>query len=99
MANKQNPKRRSFRQLERQLTMVVLLNLALFLLVMITSNAGILWLKIILALLTMVLSAAGCGFLVLIGEHSRTRSWWILASFGSIFLCTLVSLITGSPAP
>lgn len=99
MANNRKNKRRSFKQLEQMLTLAVLLDLLLFVLVMITSNAGIGWLKVILGILSMALSFAGCGFLVLIGEHSKARSWWILAAFGSLFLCTLVSLITGSPAP
>lgn len=90
--------RRSYKQLERMLTISVLADLAVFILMMFASSAGIGWLKILLGILVMVFSALGCVFLVLIDEHKRSRSLWILTAFGSLLLCTLVSLITGSPA-
>lgn len=90
--------RRTYKQLEQMLTISVLTDLALFILMMFTSAAGIGWLKILLGILVMGFSALGCVFLVLINEHKRSRSLWILTAFGSLLLCALVSLITGSPA-
>lgn len=96
--NDSNP-RRSFKQLEQKLTYVVLGDLALFIFTLIAAGNGILWLKVILGILTIAISACGCTFLVLINEHRRHRSWWILAAFGAMLLCTLVSFITRYPAP
>lgn len=89
--------RRSFKQLERTLSYVVFADLVLFILMMVFSCQAILWLKIVLGILVMVLSGLGCCFLVLIEEHKKSRSWWILSAFGSLLLCALVSMITGSP--
>lgn len=98
MADKKPAARNSFRQLEQKLTYVVFADLALFVLMMILSMTGVIWLKVIAGLLVMAASAAGCLFLVLINELKRPRSWWMLSAFASLLLCALVSLITGSPA-
>ncbi len=99
MGTKQAPRRRSYRRLERVLSVVVGVDTLLFLLTLVASAVGIGWLKVLGAIFTLGLSVLGCGFLVLIQEHRRRRSWWLLAAFGSIFLCMLVSLIVGYPAP
>lgn len=90
---------RSFKQLEQRLTYVVFVDLALFVFTLFAAAKGFFWLKVILGILTIVLSGAGCTFLVLINEHRRTRSWWILSAFGSMLVCTLVSFLTRYPAP
>lgn len=94
-----NKPRRHFKQLEQRLTAVVLGDLVLFVLTLVAAANGIFWLKLILGLLTMAISCMGCVFLVMIREHRRSRSWWILASFGAMFLCTLVSFLTKYPTP
>ena len=95
----QKPAKRSFKQLERLLTMVIGIHLLLFGLYLVFAIIGITWLKVIFALFGIALSILGCGFLVLIGEHKRRRSLWILCAFGSIGACILFSLLTGVPGP
>ncbi len=99
MASNSQSRRRSFKIIEKDMTKIILGNLVMFLLVISISHLGIQWLKIILGIATLAVSALGELFLVLINEHTRARSRWMLAAFAAIFLCTLVSLITGSPAP
>ncbi len=99
MAPEKNNSHRSFRQLEHQLTYVVFGDLALFIFTLLAAGKGIFWLKVILGILTIALSGAGCAFLVLINEYNRPRSRWILIAFGAILACTVVSFITGYPAP
>ena len=99
MATNQTRRRNKFRQLERSLTMVIFADLVLFLLTLATGGVGYGWLKVIFGILTVLISGLGCAFLVLVNEHKRRRSWWMLSAFGSMFLCTLVSLITNFPRP
>ncbi len=99
MAPKDFKSHRSFKQLEQKLTYAVFVDLALFVFTLIAAGKGILWLKILLGLLTIALSGAGCAFLVMINEHHRSRSLWILTAFGALLACTVVSFITGYPAP
>lgn len=99
MARNMQSGRKPFKTIERDLTKVILADLVLFLLVISISHLGIGWLKILVGIVALGLSALGDLFLVLINEHKRPRSHWMLVAFAAIFLCTLVSLLTGSPAP
>lgn len=99
MAQKKRRPRDNFRTLERLLTRVILGTLVVFLLMLAAAANGIGWLKYMLALPVMAVSGLGCALLVLKQEHKKRRSWWMLAAFGSLFLCTLISLILGYPAP
>lgn len=91
--------RNAFRKFEQLMTRVILGTLAVFLLMLAFAATGIGWLKWILAVTVLLVSGMGTALLVLKQEHRRRRSWWMLASFVGMLVCTLVSLITGFPAP
>ena len=99
MAVHARPRRKSFKSIEKDLSKIILADLVLFLLMLGISVLGIGWFKIVCGVIAMVISAGGVLFLVLINEHTRQRSRWMLFAFSAIFLCTLVALLTGSPAP
>ena len=99
MTNTPRKRRNTFKLLELRLTCVVGIDLGLFLLFLISSGFGVGWLKVLTAIAALCLSVLAIGFLVLIGEHKRIRSRWILAAFGSIAVVILFSLILGYPAP
>lgn len=99
MAQTNRRKKNSFRKFESFLTRVILGELAGFLLMLLFAALGVGWLKWILAVAVILVSGAGCALLISKQEHKRRRSWWILASFAGMLLCTLVSLIAGYPAP
>ena len=99
MAQNNRRKRNAFRKFENLMTKVILGITVLFLLLLTASAIGIGWLKWLLAITIILVSALGTALLVLKQEHRRRRSWWLLASFIAFFACTLVSLIAGYPAP
>lgn len=92
-------KKNTFRKLERLLIRAILGELAVFLLMLLAAGLGIGWLKWLLAVTVVLVSGMGCFLLVAKQEHRKRRSWWMLAAFGGMLLCTLVSLITRFPAP
>lgn len=92
-------KRNPFRNFEKLMTRAILGNLAVFVMMLAVSAIGIGWLKWLLAILVLGVSALGFTILVLKQEHRRIRSRWMLASFVSLFCCTLASLLLGFPAP
>lgn len=99
MAQNNRRKRSAFRKLEQMLTRVILGALAVFVLMLVAAANGIGWLKWLLAVSLILVSGLGGALLILKQEHRRKRSRWMLASFAGLLLCTLVSLITGFPAP
>lgn len=92
-------KRNTFRNFERLMTRAILGTLAVFVMMLAAAAIGIGWLKWLLALLVLAISGLGFTLLVLKQEHRRRRSRWMLASFVSLLICTLASLLLGFPAP
>ena len=99
MAQTKRRQKNTFRKFETLLTRVILGTLVLFVLMLVAAAGGIGWLKWLLGLLVMGVSALGFTILVLKQEHHRRRSHWMLASYASLLTCTLVSLLLGFPAP
>ncbi len=93
-----NPQNR-YAQMERLILKTLLVGVLFFVLYLITAGFGIIWLKITLAILTMLISLGVLIFLYLCGEILRKRSLWMSTASASLFLCTLVSLILNYPSP
>ena len=88
-----------YTQMQQYMTFAILANAGLFLLYLIFAGFGIIWLKAITAILTILLSAACLAFLYMCKEWMRRRSQWMTVSAGALLLCTLVSLILNYPSP
>ena len=88
-----------FRQLESLLTMILYVDITLFLAYLITAALGLVVVKIILAVVAM-LAAAFCEWMLYCArELFKPRGLWLTCAFFSIILCTAVSLICNFPAP
>lgn len=94
-------KRSTYRDLERNLTIILAIDLALFLLYLITAGVGIVWLKWIIGIINILGSAFFLFFMYLIGEvkKERKRSHWLICAFAGIAICVIVSLICNYPSP
>lgn len=91
----QKPNR--YKEMEQLMTMALIADAALFLLYLIFAAVGVIWLKVILAIFTIVIALGGLALLYLSQELLRKRSLWLSTGFFSIFLCILVSLILAFP--
>ncbi len=90
-------KRNRYRDFEQLMTVCLITNAALFVLYLIIAAAGVVWLKVVLAILTIVVAIGGLAFLYLSHELLRQRSLWMSTGFLSVLLCTVVSLILAFP--
>ena len=88
-----------YKQMEHSMTIALLADLGLFLLYLLFSGLGVIWLKVILAIFCGLLSLAILGFLYLSKELLRPRSLWMSAGGAAILLCLIVSLLLNYPAP
>jgi len=91
--------RKRYRQMERCMTFALLADLILFILFLITAGNGIIWLKVILAILVVGLSGLCLCFLYLTQELLRQRSFWMSVSAAAILACLLFSLVLNYPSP
>jgi len=97
MAERQNQNR--YKQMQKYISLGLLADLVLFVIYLIVAGNGIVWLKIILAVLVLAISVACLGLLYMTKELLRRRSLWMTAAAGGIALCLLFSLILNYPSP
>ena len=86
-----------YKEFELMMTASLLGNAVVFMAYFIAAKAGIGWLKILLAVLCLLASALGIGFLYLNRELTKPRSLWMGCGFFGILCCTLASLILAYP--
>lgn len=95
MASKHN----QYKQLEQYLTVALIADLLLFIGFLISAGAGIIWLKVILAILALFLSGLCVYVLYASRELLRPRSMWMSVSAFAIIICLLASLLLNFPSP
>ena len=88
-----------YRDLERYMTIALVASAVIFVLYLIFSAAGIIWLKVITAIFAILLPLLSLALLYLTQELLKQRSLWLTTGFFGVFICTLVSLIANFPAP
>lgn len=89
--------RNRYREFEKKATMIVLADLAVFLLYLLFAGLCVIAMKVITAIIAIIGSLLALGFLFMSGELLKKRSLWMSAAFAAIFLCTVVSLICNFP--
>lgn len=90
-------KRNRYKELEQLMSAVLIACTIIFILYLIVAANGIIWLKVLTAVLVIVPSILALGFLYLTKELLRKRSLWLSAGFFSLFLCNVVSLLLCFP--
>ena len=92
-------KRNRYKEMEKYMSIALIADAVLFVLYLICAGAGVIWLKVILAIFAILLSGLCLGFLYLTRELMRRRSLWMTACAGAVLLCLLFSLILNFPSP
>lgn len=92
------PKNR-YQEMEHYMTYALLADLVIFILYLIAAGIGIIWLKVITAIIAILLSGLCLAFLYLSQELLRPRSLWMSAAAAAIAVCVLFSLILNFPSP
>jgi hypothetical protein len=84
---------------ERYITLVLIVSTILFIIYMIASGCGIIWLKVLCAILAILAPGLCLYMLYLTKELLRQRSLWMTVGAVAIIICTLLSLILNFPSP
>ena len=90
-------KQNRYKEMEKLMTTALIADAVIFLLYLIVAGVGIVWLKVITAILCLLLSVLGLVFLYLTKELLRQRSLWMSTGFFAVLMCLLVSLIVAFP--
>lgn len=92
-------RRNRYKQLEQYITLALVADVGLFVLYMIFAGSGVTWIKVFLAVLCFVISAACIAVLFFSQELLRARSLWMTVTAGAVVLVLLFSLILNFPSP
>ena len=92
-------KRNRYREMESLMTKVIVGDALVVVLYLLFAGLGLTVVKVATAIIAILGSLLGLGWLVITGEFSRRRSLWMVTGFIAIVLCVLVSLLLGYPGP
>ncbi|MBP3479058.1 MAG: hypothetical protein J6K03_06195 [Oscillospiraceae bacterium] len=92
-------RRNRYKDLEQLMTVLLIATAVDFLLFLIFSGVGILWVKVVTAIFAILMPLLSLAFLYISQELLRQRSLWLTTGFASILVCTIVSLICNFPSP
>jgi len=95
MANRGN----RYKEMERYMTYALIADAAIFVLYLICAGTGVIWLKVILAILGIALSGLCLAWLYLSQELLKRRSLWMSVGAAAVLVCLLASLILNYPSP
>ena len=88
-----------YKEMERNLTYGLLADAGLFVLYLICAGSGVIWLKVILSIFCIALSAFILWLLYVSKELTKKRSLWITTGAAAILVCLIFSLILNFPSP
>lgn len=90
-------KRNRYKEMEKMMTALLIIDAVIFLLYLIFAGAGVAWLKWVCGILNLLISGAGLAFLYLSRELLKQRSLWLSTGFFALLVCVLASLILAFP--
>ena len=94
-----NKKNERYLQFEKYMTIALGISLLLFVVFLVASGTGTIWLKAITAIINILLTLLCLAYLYLTQELLRRRSMWMSSIAAAILICTLFSLILQFPSP
>lgn len=88
-----------FKQFEKFLSLILLIALAIFVIYLIAAGNGIIWLKVLTAIIAILLCGLCLYFLYSAKLMTHPKSLWLTVAAICLIVCTLFSLILNFPAP
>ena len=95
MTNGQN----RYKTMSRNMTLVLIADCILFIIYLAAAGVGVVWLKVVSAILTILVAGLCLAFLYLTKELLRQRSLWMTTAAAALVICVLFSLILNFPSP
>ncbi len=92
-------RRNRYQQMQWLMTYTLVGALGLFILYLVFAAFGVIWLKVICSILTILICSAVLAFMYMNGELLKRRSLWITTAAASLLVCLLFSLILNYPRP
>ena len=88
-----------YKELEKYMAIMLVSSAVLFLIYLIAAGCGIIWLKVLTAIIAILICGLCLTYLYMTRLLLAPRSLWMSMAAGSVIICLLFSLIFGFPAP
>ncbi len=88
-----------YRKMEQYMTCAIVADAVLFVLYLIFAGRGIVWAKVLFAIIAIIVAALILVYLYMTREMFRRRSLWMSTAAAAVVICTLFSLILNYPRP
>ena len=91
--------RKRYKELEQMMARILAADVVVFALFTLFAALGVVALKVVAAIVTIIVSGMCLAFLYMTGELQKRRSLWMVVGYTGVLVCLLVSLICNYPAP
>ena len=91
--------RKRYKELEQMMARILAADVVMFALFTLFAALGVVALKVVCAIVTIIVSGLCLAFLYLTGELKKRRSLWMVVGFVGVLVCLLMSLICNYPSP
>ena len=91
--------RKRYKELEQMMGRILIADAAIFVLFTLFAALGVIAMKVVCAIVTIIVSGMCLAFLYMTGELTKRRSLWMVVGFVGVLVCLLVSLLCHYPAP
>ena len=91
--------RKRYKELEQMMARILAADVVVFALFALFAALGVVALKVVCAIVTIIVSGMCLAFLYMTGELVKRRSLWMITAFACIALCVLFSLLLNFPCP
>ena len=87
-----------YKEMERYMTYALIVDAVIFVLYLIFAATGVIWAKVITAIIAILVSGLCLVYLYMSQELTKPRSLWMATGAGAVLLCTVLSLVLNYPA-
>lgn len=87
-----------FKQMETMMTAVLIAAAVFFIIYLIAAGSGVIWLKVLMAIITILVCSLCLAYLYMTKLLLRPRTLWMTLAAGSLIICLLFSLILNFPS-
>lgn len=91
--------RKRYKEMEEMMLRILIADTVVFALFLLFAGLGVVAMKVICAIVTIIVSGLSLAFLYITGELRKRRSLWMVVGFISVLVCLLVSLLCHYPSP
>ncbi len=94
-----NNNRKRYAVTEQYITLALIVASLFLVFYLAAAGSGVIWLKILLAIVAILICGLCLAFLYLSKELLKQRSLWMTVAAAAVIICILASLILNYPSP